>query len=107
MSPPRNLRALRSEGFFEITWTEDDVVRMPFQYLRGRCPCATCVNEFTGERMVDVNDIPTGIELVSAELVGNYALKITWSDQHDTGLYTWQNLRLLSNAREWEQQAAG
>jgi DUF971 family protein len=30
-----------------------------------------------------------------AELVGNYALRIQWSDGHDTGLYTWKYLREL------------
>jgi DUF971 family protein len=31
--------------------------------------------------------------VVDAQLVGNYALKITWSDQHDTGIYSFQYLR--------------
>jgi DUF971 family protein len=33
------------------------------------------------------------LTVVSAELVGNYALKITFSDGHDTGIYSWQYLR--------------
>jgi DUF971 family protein len=103
MSPPKNLRALRADAVLEITWSDDDVALIPFRYLRGRCPCASCVNEFTNERMVDVDDIPEGIDLVTAELSGNYALKIVWSDQHYTGLYTWKHLRELSTAREWER----
>jgi DUF971 family protein len=51
--------------------------------------------------MVDVPDIPTGIELEAAELTGNYALKITWNDRHDTGLYTWEHLRELCDLNEW------
>ena len=53
--------------------------------------------------MVDVQDIPEGIDLEAAQLTGNYALKIRWNDQHDTGLYTWEHLHELSTAREWEQ----
>jgi DUF971 family protein len=30
------------------------------------------------------------------EPVGNYAIRIVWSDGHDTGLYTWQTLRAAS-----------
>ena len=28
---------------------------------------------------------------------GNYAIKISWNDRHDTGLFTWEYLELLSN----------
>ncbi len=100
---PQNLRAIRADRVFEITWPEGLTVQIPFRYLRGRCPCAGCVNEFTNERMVDVKDIPEGIDLEAAQLTGNYAVKIRWNDQHDTGLYTWEHLHELSVAREWEQ----
>lgn len=99
---PKNLRSLTEEHAFEITWSDSDPVAIPFRYLRGRCPCATCVNEFSGERMVDVVDIPVGIQIAAAQLVGNYAVKFTWNDKHDTGLYTWEHLRELCDQREWE-----
>jgi len=99
---PKNLRSLKDEYVFEITWSDGDPVAIPFRYLRGRCPCASCVNEFSGERVVDVADIPVGIAVASGQLVGNYAVKIKWNDQHDTGLYTWEHLRNLCDQREWE-----
>jgi DUF971 family protein len=100
---PQNLRAIRADRVLEISWPDSSTVQIPFRYLRGRCPCAGCVNEFTNERMVDVQDIPEGIDLEKAQLTGNYALKITWSDRHDTGLYTWEHLHELCSSREWEQ----
>jgi DUF971 family protein len=36
----------------------------------------------------------------SAELVGNYALKIRFSDGHDTGIYSWSYLRSIDPAKE-------
>lgn len=102
-SAPQNLKAIRADRVLEITWSDGETFQVPFRYLRGRCPCAACVNEFTGERMVDVPDIPEGIELEAASLTGNYALKITWNDQHDTGLYTWEHLHELCVSREWIQ----
>ena len=101
-NPPKNLKSIRADQVFEITWPDDSVYRIPFRYLRGRCPCAACVNEFTNERMVDVPDIPTAISLESAQFSGNYALKIKWNDQHDTGLFTWEHLRELCDAHEWD-----
>lgn len=99
--PPKSLKAHRAEGLFEIGWPTGESFRIPFRYLRGRCPCASCVDENTGIRVVGVDEIPEGIEVVAAELQGNYALKLTWNDRHNTGLYTWENLRRLCDGREW------
>ena len=51
------------------------------------------------------------VTAVGAELVGNYALRIRFSDGHDTGIYTWEYLRDIDPARggpgdEGEQQEA-
>jgi DUF971 family protein len=54
------------------------------------------VDEITGERIVDIDGIDPDISIADMALVGNYALKIRWSDGHDTGLYTWDHLRQLS-----------
>ncbi|MBI1311735.1 DUF971 domain-containing protein [bacterium] len=100
-APPTRLKSIREEQVLEIAWPDGTEARIPFRYLRGRCPCASCVNEFTGKRMVDVLDIPEGILIDAAELTGNYALKIKWNDRHDTGLYTWEHLRELCDRNEW------
>ncbi len=57
--------------------------------------CARCVYEITGERMVDVEGLDPEVSIADMQLVGNYAVKIRWSDGHDTGLYTWEHLRAL------------
>jgi DUF971 family protein len=59
--------------------------------------CARCVDEITGERIVDIEGIDPAIAIRDLALVGNYALKIHWSDGHNTGLYTWDHLRRLCN----------
>jgi DUF971 family protein len=53
------------------------------------------VDEFTGERTLDVASIADDIRIDDMQLVGNYALRIGWSDGHSTGLYTWTRLRAL------------
>lgn len=93
---PANLRILRDDRVLEIVWTSGAVSRIPFRFLRGRCPCAGCVDEFTGVRRVDVEDVPEDVAPTRAAFSGNYALKITWSDGHDTGLYTWDRLAQLA-----------
>jgi DUF971 family protein len=93
---PTNLRALRDDRVLEITWPDGVVHRLPFRLLRQECPCASCVNEFTGERMLKPDSVSEDIAPESMNLVGNYALKISWSDGHNTGLYAWEVLRRIA-----------
>ncbi len=96
---PTDIRALRDDGVLEISWPGGGMHRLPFTFLRGECPCAACVDENTGIRTLDIDSIPHDIQPTAMEFTGNYALKIAWSDGHDTGLYTWKNLNRLCNQR--------
>jgi Mrp family chromosome partitioning ATPase/DUF971 family protein len=55
--------------------------------LRANCQCAVCVSETTGERLVDTKKIPADINPVDILPLGNYAVGITWSDGHSSGIY--------------------
>ena len=94
-APPKNIRANSDEAALVIYWNDGASFRIPYQFLRGRCPCAGCVDEMTGSRVVDVDRIPDTIQLTNLATSGNYALKIVWNDGHDTGLYTWEYLAEL------------
>ena len=93
--PPKNLRALTQERSLEVTWEEGHVGLYGYRYLRGACHCASCVDEWTGVRRLDLDSIPPDILITNMQLVGHYAIKIDWSDGHNTGIYTWQRLRQL------------
>lgn len=77
----------------KIEWRDGLVAHYPFFYLRDACPCAGCVDEISGKKTLDPSSIPSDIHIQKAEYVGNYALRITWSDGHDTGLYSFRILR--------------
>ena len=81
------------DGRMHIVWK--DSVHSVYKYwdLRIACPCAACVNELTGERTLDPDSVDPAIHPVDSEYVGSYALRIRWSDNHDTGLYTFKSLR--------------
>jgi Mrp family chromosome partitioning ATPase/DUF971 family protein len=61
--------------------------------LRANCPCALCVSEITGQRMVDIKKIPNDINPVEILPLGNYAVGITWSDGHASGIYPYSMFR--------------
>ena len=92
---PTNLRALQSEQVFELTWADGTGARLPYHYLRGECPCASCRDEWTGERIVDPANLRPDLKLEGMEGIGNYAVRLAWNDGHGSGLYTWEHLRNL------------
>ena len=79
----------------DITWNDGHFSSFPSWYLRENCPFAACVEEFTGKRKIVPGTIPSTLERVKVEPVGNYALQFLWSDNHDTGIYTFDYLRQL------------
>ena len=94
---PRDLKALRDEQVLRIVWADRDD-RLAFRFLRGECQCAQCVNEWTGARILDPATVPEEISIERMELVGAYAVRIYWSDEHQSGLYTWERLRKLAES---------
>ncbi|MCA9059552.1 MAG: DUF971 domain-containing protein [Planctomycetaceae bacterium] len=96
MQAPQNIRVHRDDRILELVWSDDDVSRLPFQRVRQDCRCAMCVDEFTGKRLLDPASIPESLGLDEISISGNYALRIRWSDSHDSGLFTWDHLRDLS-----------
>ena len=79
----------------DVTWNDGHFGSYPSWYLRENCPCASCVDELSGERRVGHGSIPSSIERVSVSPVGNYALSFVWSDGHSTGIYTFDFLRRI------------
>ena len=71
---------------------------IPARALRDGCPCADCVEEGTGRKLLDPSTIPQDIHPVGVSAVGNYAVQIDWSDGHSTGIYTWATLRAIGKA---------
>lgn len=80
----------------QIEWNDGKKSVFQSKDLRIACPCAVCVNEFTGQRTLDPNSIAQDIRPLSISPVGRYALHIVWSDRHTTGLYGFEYLRKLS-----------
>lgn len=92
---PQNLRVRTAEGVLEVAWDSTSVDRFPFRFLRTECPCAACVNEFTGERILNPESVPRDVRPVGVDFAGNYGLKVVWSDQHNSGIFTWAHLERL------------
>ncbi len=79
----------------QIVWNDAHESVYPARFLRLSCPCAVCVDEMTGKRVLNELQVPTEVAPQSLEVVGRYALRIWWNDQHASGIYTFDYLRGL------------
>jgi DUF971 family protein len=93
---------LKKDEKLEIEWSDGQKSVYSIDTLRSMCPCASC-REVRAEQQKKkslLNILPgnysSKIAVTSAELVGNYALKLQFSDQHDTGIFSFEYLRQLS-----------
>jgi ATP-binding protein involved in chromosome partitioning len=85
---------IRPDGV-EIKWTDDHLSRYAHRSLRLACPCAMCVDEWTGQPRLDAAQVPADIRVLDLHAVGRYALQFSFSDGHATGLYAYDKLRAL------------
>jgi DUF971 family protein len=92
MAAPRPVAArLDGRRTLLIDWADGTTRCYPMDFLRAHCPCAVCVDELTGEIRVRREMFPE-TELAALAEVGRYAFRVTFSDGHDTGLFTYKLL---------------
>lgn len=82
----------------EIEWDDGHKTVYTAAELRGLCPCAVCVNELSGVRVHDARSVPPDLEQKDTKMVGHYALTMTFSDGHHTGIFTFPYLRKHDSA---------
>lgn len=86
----------RANGYdVKIRWQDAHESVYPARELRLACPCAGCVDEVTGHVRVIASAIAQTVRPVKIDLIGRYAISITWSDGHNTGIYSFDKLRKL------------
>jgi DUF971 family protein len=91
---PREIKQQGDDGL-RITWADERVCEYNAAALRRACPCAQCVNEWTGQRTLRPEKISDELQILDLSLVGRYAINFRWSDGHDTGIYSFRYLREL------------
>jgi DUF971 family protein len=85
-------RRLPEAAALRLTWSDGHVGELPYDYLRGWCPCAGC----QGHGLNLTHRPPAApVTPESIQPVGRYALSILWSDGHGTGIYRFDFLRRL------------
>lgn len=106
---PTELTVHQQSRLLEIAFDDGARFRIPFELLRVYSPSAEVRGHGPGQEVLQTGKREVGI--VAVEPVGHYALKPSFSDGHDTGLYTWDYLYQLGRDqdrlwREYEDRLA-
>jgi DUF971 family protein len=86
-----------SDSEISINWSDKTKSRYNAAQLRRACPCAGCVNEWTGEKTLKEENVAEDLNFSHITVVGRYALNFHFSDGHDTGIFSFEFLRKLDN----------
>jgi DUF971 family protein len=96
---PVELRLKRAQKLLEVAFDDGSQFSLPAEYLRVESPSAEVQGHGPGQKTLVPGRAHVGI--IGIEPVGNYAVRITFDDLHDTGIYSWSYLYQLGVEREW------
>jgi ATP-binding protein involved in chromosome partitioning len=80
-----------------IEWGDGVESRIDVRALRLACGCALCVDEWSGQPLLAPDSVDADVAPRDIQPVGRYAIQVSWSDGHDTGIYPFERLRALAD----------
>lgn len=90
---PTDIRLHQLSRKLEISFDDGSRFSLPCEYLRVHSPSAEVRGHGPGQEVLQTGK--EDVNVVGIEPVGQYAIKLTFSDGHDTGLYSWDYLHDL------------
>jgi DUF971 family protein len=106
---PESLTLHGRSRVLEIGFAGGEVYRIPFELMRVYSPSAEVQGHGPGQEVLQTGK--REVDIVELEPVGNYAVKPTFSDGHDTGIFSWDYLHFLGSEQaklwaDYEQRLA-
>jgi ATP-binding protein involved in chromosome partitioning len=87
----------RDARTLSVLWQDGRHDDIDVRDLRLACHCALCVEEMSGRPLLDPSKVSHDVAPRTLGSVGNYAIAIDWSDEHNSGIYTFTALRELGD----------
>jgi DUF971 family protein len=98
---PEHIAISKSKGI-KIDWKDQHHSEYPLAYLRDECPCASCTgahgtapqkSNYSGTELFPM--YKPALKMLEIEPIGSYAVRIVWSDGHNTGIYSFDHFRRI------------
>ena len=90
---PTELRLDKSKALLTVSFESGERFDLPAEYLRVESPSAEVQGHSPGQKQIVGGK--RNVKIAGLEPVGNYAVRLSFSDGHDTGLYSWAYLHQL------------
>ena len=87
---PTEIKLHQASRVLEIAFADGNSFRLPYEFLRVYSPSAEVRGHGPGQEVLQTGKRDVAIKDVEA--VGHYAIRPTFSDGHDTGIYSWDYL---------------
>ena len=100
---PTEIKLHQKSRVLEISFADGKTFQLPCEFLRVYSPSAEVSGHGPGQEVLQVGK--KDVDITHIEPVGSYAVQLTFSDGHDTGLYSWNILYDygLHQDEMWEQ----
>lgn len=105
-SVPSELKLHKKSATLELIYDDSRSYSLTAEFLRVHSPSAEVRGHGKGQEVLQTGKRGVGIENIEA--VGNYAIKLDFSDGHNTGIYSWEYLQELAmnQASLWQEYLA-
>ena len=103
---PEDITVHSKSKLFEVKFSDGAHFNIPFELMRVQSPSAEVQGHGPGQETLQTGK--RNVDIVSLEPMGNYAVKPTFSDGHESGLFTWEYLYFLGSqqAELWKEYEA-
>jgi len=100
---PTEILLHQKSRVLEVAFSDGQRFRLPCEFLRVYSPSAEVRGHGPGQEVLQIGK--REVQIAAIEPVGTYAIKLTFSDGHDTGLYSWDYLYEIGRNQEalWQR----
>ena len=95
---PQSIDVLLESRVLELGYADGTVLALPFEFLRVYSPSAEVMGHGPGQETLQTGK--RGVEIVDLQTVGHHAIQPTFSDGHQSGIFTWDYLYELGSGQD-------
>ncbi|MES2604056.1 MAG: DUF971 domain-containing protein [Pseudomonadota bacterium] len=99
---PTDIRLHKRTALLDLSYADGGHYSLPAEFLRVYSPSAEVRGHGQGQEVLQVGKL--NVKISSIEPVGNYAVRLHFDDDHNTGIYSWEYLHELATNQQslWE-----
>ena len=99
---PDDIKLHRKSAILELKYDDGGIYSLPAEFLRVNSPSAEVRGHGQGQEVLQTGKKHVKIDNIDA--IGNYAIRLHFDDDHNTGIYSWEYLRelCLNQAALWD-----